>query len=149
MEILDWWHALEKWWEAAAALFDDDAPTAHSWMERQKSHLWHGQLRQVIRAIRQVCPRGQPLPEKVRTAVGYTFNNRCRMRYKQFRQAGYPIGSGTVEAACKLVIQERMKQAGMRWSRDGAQAMLALRSALLSDRWDEVWDSLRPISKLA
>ena len=41
-----------------------------------------------------------------------------------------------------------MKQAGMRWSRQGAQAMLALRSVLLSDRWDDVWNSLRPLSKL-
>ncbi len=148
VEILDWWHAVEKLWEAAAALFDEDAPTSTIWMEHQKSYLWHSQLRQVIRSIRQVSPRGLPLPDKVRTTVGYIFNNRYRMRYKQFRQAGYPIGSGTVESACKLVMQERMKQAGMRWSRDGAQAMLALRSVLLSDRWDEVWHSLRPVSKL-
>ena len=149
VEILDWWHAVEKLWEAAAALFDEDDPTSRRWMEHQKSLLWHSQLRQVICSIRQLCPRGQPLPQKVRTAVGYIFNNRYRMRYKQFRQAGYPIGSGTVESACKLVMQERMKQAGMRWSRDGAHSMLALRTVLLSERWDEVWASLRPVSKLA
>jgi hypothetical protein len=149
VEILDWWHAVEKLWQAAAALFDEDDPAANSWMERQKSYLWHSQLREVIGSIRQLRPRGQPLPEKARAAVGYIFNNRWRMRYKQFRQAGYPIGSGTVESACKLVVQERMKQAGMRWSRDGAQAMLALRSVLLSERWDETWDSLPPASKLA
>lgn len=148
VEILDWWHAVEKLWEAAATLFDDDDPTSHRWMEHQKSLLWHSQLRHVICSIRQLCPRGQPLPEKVRSVVGYIFNNRHRMRYKQFRQAGYPIGSGTVESACKLVMQERMKQAGMRWSRDGAQSMLALRSVLLSERWDEVWASLSPIPKL-
>ena len=64
------------------------------------------------------------------------------MRYPIFRQAGHPIGSGTVESACKVVVQERMKQAGMRWSRAGAQAMLALRSVLLSGRWQEIWPSL-------
>ena len=144
VEILDWWHAIEKLWEAAAALFDQDQAASAFWMDTQKSQLWNSHLRQVIRAIRQLCPRGQPLPEKVCSTVGYLFHNRWRMRYKQFRQAGYPIGSGTVESACKLVMQERMKQAGMRWSRDGAQAMLALRSVLLSERWDEVWASLRP-----
>lgn len=66
------------------------------------------------------------------------------MRYKQFGEAGFPIGRGTVESACKRVMQERMKQAGRRWSRDGAQAMLALRSILLSDRWNDVWASLPP-----
>ena len=79
----------------------------------------------------------------------YLFNHRHRLRYQQFREAGYPLGSGTVESACKLVMQERMKQAGMRWSRDGAQAMLALRSVLLSERWDEVWTTLTPSPKLA
>ena len=71
------------------------------------------------------------------------------MHYQHFRQAGYPLGSGTVEAACKLVMQARMKQAGMRWSRDGAQAMLALRSVLLSERWDELWATFRPPPKPA
>ena len=96
-----------------------------------------------------MCPRGEPLPDKVRTGVGYLFNHRWRMRYQQFREAGYPLGSGTVESACKVVMQERMKQAGMRWSRNNAQAMLALRSILLSDRWDEVWSTLAPSPKLA
>lgn len=59
--------------------------------------------------------------------MGYRFTNRGRMRYGSFRQAGYPIGSGTVESACKVVVQQCMKQAGMRWSRPGARAMLALR----------------------
>jgi hypothetical protein len=142
VEILDWWHVVEKLWEVAAALFDEDEAATARWMDRQKSHLYNSQLRQVIRAIRQLCPRGQTLPDKVRLGVGYLFNHRWRMRYKQFRETGYPIGSGTVESACKLVMQERMKQAGMRWSRDGAQAMLALRSTLLSEHWDEVWATL-------
>ena len=59
-----------------------------------------------------------------------------------FRETGYPISSGTVKPVCKLVMQERMKQAGMRWSRDGAQAMLALRSVLLGEQWDDVWATL-------
>ena len=62
----------------------------------------------------------------------YLFHNRWRMRYHLFREAGYPIGSGTVESACKHVVQQRLKQSGMRWSLIGAQAMLALRSTLLS-----------------
>ena len=149
VEILDWWHLVEKLWEVATTLFEEDQASAGQWVESQKSHLWHGRQRQVIRAIRLCCPRGQPLPEKVRLVVGYIFNHRSRIRYQQFRQAGYPLGSGTVESACKLVMQERMKQAGMRWSRDGAQAMLALRSVLLSERWDDVWATLRPQPKLA
>jgi hypothetical protein len=148
VEILDWWHAVEKLWEVAGALWGENEAATARWMEQQKTRLWHSQLCQVMRAIRQLCPRGEPLPDKVRTGVGYLFNHRWRMRYQQFREAGYPLGSGTVESACKVVMQERMKQAGMRWSREGAQAMLALRSVLLSERWDEVWTTLRPSPKL-
>ena len=118
-------------------------------MKTHKAHLWASQLRPILRAIRIAYSSGQPLPDPVRAAVSYLFHHRHRMRYQAFRLAGYPIGSGTVESACKLVMQERMKQAGMRWSRDGAQAMLALRSVLLSDRWHEVWATLRPPPKLA
>jgi len=82
--------------------------------------------------IRILYPRGCPLPDDVRKAILYLFHNRGRMRYHLFREAGYPIGSGTVESACKTVVQQRLKQSGMRWSRLGAQAMLALRSTLLS-----------------
>lgn len=148
VEILDWWHVVEKLWGMATVLWADDETATARWVAIQKSHLWHSQLRQVLRAIRQQCPRDQPLPDKVRTGVGYLFNHRHRLKYQQFREAGYPIGSGTVESACKLVMQERMKQAGMRWSRDGAQAMLALRSVLLSDRWNEVWATLPHSPKL-
>ena len=148
VEILDWWHVVEKLWGVAGALWADDEVATVRWVETQKSHLWHSQLRQVIRAIRYLSPRGQPLLDKVRLGVAYLFNHRHRLRYQHFRQAGYPVGSGTVESACKVVMQERMKQAGMRWSRDGAQSMLALRCVLLSDRWDEVWATLPPSPKL-
>jgi hypothetical protein len=71
------------------------------------------------------------------------------MDYVTYRQAGYPVGSGSVESGCKVVVQARMKQAGMRWSRQGAQAMLALRCILLSEQWDAVWTSLFNVPKLA
>ncbi len=68
------------------------------------------------------------------------------MGYAGFRRAGYPIGSGSVESTYKVVVQARMKQAGMRWSRHSAQAMLALRCALLGERWDTVWPSLLTVT---
>jgi hypothetical protein len=149
IEILDWWHAVEKLWDLAFSLLGQDNKQSYEWAEEQKSLLWGGNLRQIFRSLRLLCPRGQPLPDTVRLGVGYLFRHRWRMRYRAFRQAGCPIGSGSVESACKVVMQERMKQAGMRWSRAGAQAMLALRSVLLSERWEEVWPSLEPPPKLA
>lgn len=133
-EILDWWHATQRLWTIANAAFDSPVQAAH-WVEQQKQLLAHSHLRQVIAHVRLLYPRGGAWPEPVRQAVAYLFHNRRRLRYAEFRQAGLPIGSGAVESACKVVVQARLKQAGMRWSRPGAQAMLALRCALLSERW--------------
>jgi hypothetical protein len=140
VEILDWWHAVQRLWTIANTAFASD--DAKAWVAAQQQRLAHASLRHVIHQVRLLYPRETPLPDAVRQALAYLFVNRHRMRYSVFRQAGYPIGSGTVESACKVVVQQRMKQAGMRWSRTGAQAMLALRCALLSDRWQQAWLSL-------
>jgi hypothetical protein len=145
VEVLDWWHAVERLWTLASSRLATDSAVA-GWVATQKRHLLNDELRQVLHAVRLLYPKGMSLPEGARQAVGYLFANRWRMRYGSFRQAGYPIGSGAVESACKVVVQQRMKQAGMRWSRQGAQAMLALRCALLSDRWHETIAALTPPS---
>ena len=46
------------------------------------------------------------------------------MKYDEYLAAGYPIGSGVVEGACRHLVKDRMERAGMRWHPDGAQAML-------------------------
>lgn len=149
VEILDWWHAVEKLWLIAHVLFGEENEVGKAWVAKQKDSLWAGQLRPLFRYIRQRYPCGEPLPDGLRQALGYFLTNRRRMRYRQFRQAGYPVGSGAVESACKVVVQGRMKDGGMIWSRNGAQTMLALRSTILSDRWHTVWPNLTGLSKVA
>ena len=132
VEIIDWWHAVEKLWLNAHHRFGAETEAATEWVSAQKQLLMEGSLRELLHNIRLLYPRGNGLPDPVRNATHYLFHNRRRMCYRLFREAGYPIGSGTVESACKLVVQQRLKQSGMRWSRHGAQAMLALRATLLS-----------------
>jgi hypothetical protein len=138
LEILDWWHLLQYLWQIVGQATELTTAQATTWIEGQKAVLIHSQPRQLMRNIRLLFPRGAPLPEAVRQAVVYIWHNRQRIDYAAYRQAGLPIGSGTIESAAKTVVQQRMKQAGMRWSRHGAQAMLALRSRLLSDRWHDL-----------
>jgi hypothetical protein len=144
VQILDWWHAVQYLWTIAQAHFDQDNAAATQWVEQQKRLLAASQLHLVFANVRRLYPHRHPLPDPVRKAIVYLFHQRWRMRYREFRQAGCPIGSGSVESACKVVVQPRMKQAGMQWSRPAAQDMLALRCALLSDRWHLVQDLLRP-----
>jgi hypothetical protein len=138
VEILDWWHAVQYLWQIAQAAFGSDDTAAKAWVKAQKQVLKTAGLRPVLQAVRILFPRSAGLPEPVVKAIGYFYHNRHRMHYRSYRQAGLPIGSGTVESACKTVVQARMKQAGMRWSRTGAQAMLSLRCLLLSQRWHEL-----------
>jgi hypothetical protein len=78
--------------------------------------------------------------EKERT---YFRNQRSRMRYAQYRREKLPIGSGVVEAACKTLVTQRLKRAGMRWRMEGGQAMLTLRGVIQSERWERAWSLLR------
>ena len=135
VEILDWWHAVQRLWTIGHQRFGAETAEAAAWVRVQKGLLAQSRLRQIVRNIRRLYPQGQMVPDEVRKALSYLIRNRARMRYKEFRRAGYPIGSGSVESGCKVVAQTRLKQAGMRWSRQGAQAVLVLRSFLLSDRW--------------
>lgn len=136
IEILDWWHAAQRLWDIALSRFS--AQEATLWVQARQAEMASSRLRQLFRQVRLLFPRSQPLPKAVREAVVYLFHNRRRMDYASYRQAGFPIGSGTIESACKTVVQARMKQAGMRWSRTGATAMLTLRSLSLSDRWHDL-----------
>lgn len=135
IEILDWWHVTQYLWQIVGESLDRSSPEALAWMKAQKAALANSQHRLLFHKIRLLYPRGTLLPHPVRQAIGYLWNNRRRIDYGAYRQNGFPIGSGTVESAAKTLVQQRMKQAGMRWSRSGAQSMLTLRSRLFSDRW--------------
>jgi hypothetical protein len=61
------------------------------------------------------------------------------MRYDHYLAQGWPIGTGVVEGACGHLVKDRMEQAGMRWTREGAQAILDLRAVRLNGDWDAYW----------
>ena len=79
--------------------------------------------------------------EKVQTELNYLEKNKERMRYADFRKRGLFVGSGVIEAGCKSVIGKRLKQSGMEWSVQGANAVIALRCSMLSNRMDDFWEA--------
>jgi hypothetical protein len=83
-------------------------------------------------------PRSPEAAEKLRTERGYFAENAARMRYPAFRQRRLMIGSGIAEAACKVVVGQRLKQAGMRWKHPGADHILALRCLVLNHQHDDI-----------
>lgn len=113
-------------------------------MSAQKERLWKGQAQAVIKGFRELLAELSAASDRegVEAHCTYFVNNQARMNYADYRAQGLPIGSGSVEGGgCKQVVGGRLKQAGMRWSRGGADAVLALRSALFSNQWQYVWNS--------
>jgi hypothetical protein len=79
--------------------------------------------------------------EGVREHLSYLQKREGLMDYPQFRKQGWPIGSGSVESANKLVVEARLKGAGMHWQRRNVNPMLALRNAVCNERWLEMWQT--------
>src|SRR5205823_6996888 len=94
-----------------------------------------GELRQRCALPRQLTTTEQA--EKLSEHLAYLEKRADQMQYPHYQQEGWPIGSGIVESANKLVVEARLKRAGMQWGRRNVDAMLGLRNVVCSDRWDE------------
>jgi hypothetical protein len=147
VRILDFAHAAGKVAEPGRLIFGEETSEFESWFGRQRQALKLGKTEGVIRAIRRLekKARGRGRRKKIETirgSVSYLEKRREMIKYNEFQCVGYPIGSGSVESANKLVVESRMKQAGMRWSRRNIDPMLALRNIACNDRWEEAWPQL-------
>ena len=86
----------------------------------------------------QTLPNDEKLPAGVVNLKSYITNKRDKINYSHYRESGWFVGSGAIESANKLIVQRRLKQAGMRWSVDGAQSLLTLRAKVESNLWHTV-----------
>ncbi len=142
--VLDLFHVMERLWKAAWCFFDESTEKreAHQWVEKELRMLLEGKVGYVVGGLRQMMTkRGVKGTRRktVREVTGYFERNRARMKYDEYLAAGYPIGSGVVEGACRHLVKDRLERAGMRWYPDGAQAMLNLRATYLNGEWDSFW----------
>jgi len=141
-QIVDWSHSTRRLWAVASAVHREGKPESAAWMERYKDELWSGKVEPVIRELDALDLDQATYPDEVRQAPGYFRSNRERMRYDEFREAGYPIGSGTVESGAKNVVQPRMRRPGRGWKRENGQAMLAALGELHSGRFRWAWQQV-------
>lgn len=142
VEIVDLYHAVEHLWTVAHAAVGAASAEAAAWVEPLKAALLKEGVGPVLVALEALAPGAEPAAgEEIRKATGYFTGNAARMDYPGFLARRLPIGSGAVECACKTLVQARAKQAGMRWSRAGVQAVVSLRAVHRSGRWDRFWQS--------
>ena len=142
--ILDLLHVMERLWKVAWCLFEEGTQKAEAerWVEDRLRMLLDGKVGYVIGGLRQTMTKRKLTGSRrktMREVIGYFAGNRSRMRYDEYLAAGYPIGSGVIEGACRHLVKDRLERSGMRWHPDGAQAMLDLRATYLNGEWDAFW----------
>jgi hypothetical protein len=143
--ILDLLHVLERLWKVAWCLFEEGKQKAEAqrWVEDRLRMLLDGKVGYVIGGLRQTMTKRKlkgSHRKTVQEVIGYFDRNRSRMRYDEYLAAGYPIGSGVIEGACRHLVKDRLERAGMRWTPDGAQAMMDLRATYLNGEWNAFWN---------
>jgi Uncharacterised protein family (UPF0236) len=136
IQILDRFHVKEALHRAAQSILGATSPQAKPWATARCTELDDGKLQAIIRALR---PHIDSSGEAAKCAI-YIFRNRRRMRYPRFHAQGLCTSTGVLEAGCKVVIGTRLKRAGMHWSVSGANAIIALRCAKLSGRFEDFWE---------
>ena len=132
--ILDLRHAEEHLWEVAHACLGDDPA---DWIEPPLEDLREGRIDALLVAIHQLPTPTTDAAKRVATTCSSFDTRRAMLDYPRFREAGYQIGSGIAESACKRLVSQREKGPGMHWTTSGAQAIGTLRAAHLSKRWKE------------
>jgi len=137
VRILDFAHAAGYLAAAAQASFGPGTAATSEWFTTQRHALRHDDPDRVLTALAAL-----PASDERETALRYLGERRSMLAYATFAEAGWPLGSGSVESAHKHVLQARMKGPGMRWGLATAQAMIALRVVLANERWEATWPRL-------
>jgi hypothetical protein len=138
--VLDLFHVLERVWGVAHCFHTEGSDEAEQYVEERLRELLEGQVGSVIEGFRQRMTQERlrgPKRQVVKSAIEYLENNREHLKYDEYLAAGYPIGSGVAEGACRHLVKDRLEQTGMRWTVGGAQAMLHVRALYLNDQWDD------------
>jgi hypothetical protein len=142
VRILDFPHAAEYLTRAAQAAFGPGTRETSAWLDTWLHELKHGDPGAVIAALRALPTTSEEATAVRDGAAAYLTRRRRQIAYGAFRAQGYPIGSGVVESANKLLVEERLKGAGMHWSRQNVTPMLALRAVVCNGEWEMVWPAL-------
>jgi hypothetical protein len=136
-QIVDLYHAREHLHSLTRSLEFMLGDRRDEWLAARLEDLDYGYIDGIEAAVREYPLEGVKKDEAERE-LGYFLNNAPRMRYRWFRQCGLFTGSGVVEASCKTVVAQRLKQPGMHWTVAGADAIIALRCKEASSQWEAI-----------
>lgn len=141
VRVIDFAHALEYVATVGRAIHGAESATFQQWYARVSKQLGHQPPQRTLNEL-QLLQRqhpDHPQAQEIEAAIRYLAKRLPMIDYPHFRRQQIPIGSGIVESGHKVVMQQRMKQAGMRWAEENLNPMLALRVALCNRTWQTSW----------
>ena len=142
--VIDFAHAQSHVATIGRAIYGADTPEFQQWYARASRQLGRQPPQRILADLRFLQQQHPDHPEQqeIEQAIRYLATRRAMIDYPHFRQARIPIGSGIAESGHKVVMQRRMKQAGMRWAEASVNPILALRTILCNERWAEEWPAI-------
>lgn len=136
VRVLDFAHAAEYVAGMGSAVWGAETAETKKWLSKQLHTLKHEGPTDVLSELRTLVQDHPELPE-LSASLAYLEKREAHMQYAMCLAHGWPIGSGAVESGNKVVVEARLKGAGMHWARAHVNPMVALRTAMCSDRWQE------------
>jgi hypothetical protein len=143
IQIVDLYHARQHLWDLSTKLFPNDDQGRKRWIARCLDRLERGKIEALAKILRESQGTDE-LAKTIANEAEYFERNAERMRYPAFRAQGLFVGSGVVEAGCRVVIGARLKCSGMFWTVRGANAIIALRCCRISRRFEDYWADRAP-----
>jgi hypothetical protein len=141
---VDWYHIVEKIWQAGACLHREGSRELRDWVQEQKRLLRRGSVGKVIQnideasvSIAKTGPGTKTKRERLESIAEHLVKNKHRLQYAKFRKQDLDIGSGPVEGAVRNVVRLRLDGPGMRWGRGRSELVLHLRCILLNGQWQQ------------
>ena len=141
--ILDLFHVMERLWALSYFFHKEGSNDALKWVRKYLKMFLTGKVGYAIGGIRQSAKKNgisQSRIDAMEKHLRYFETRKQYMKYDEYLEKGYPIGSGVIEGTCRNLVNDRMELSGMHWSKKGAESMLELRSIKINGLWNEYWD---------
>jgi len=143
VQIVDLYHARQHLYELCRIVGNGDDKIRNRCQIQWLTSLDEGKVEMITTRAKAQLPKSGKRREAGLKEIAYFETNTERMRYAEFREKGFFVGSGVVEAGCRNVVGTRLKRSGMEWTVKGADAIIALRAASLSNRIEDFWEERR------
>ena len=140
IEILDFYHSVEHLYSAVSECKNWNDRKKKLWFNQQKQRLRQGHFSILMEALNELCK--DRCSKEIANLIAFFQKHKKKMKYPDFKNAGYPIGSGAIESAVRRVVNLRMKGPGIFWLPESAEAFLHVRAQLLSGRWNNLCEML-------